>query len=381
MKKNRHLLAISLDANIVRQTSTDAQDRQLEYAKHFDSYTIIILNTKKNVLKTKQIKNVTILPTNSCCKITMISTAITLARRQHGRQPFDIITAQDPIAAGLIGVILKHLLRIPLNIQLHTDYFSRRWRTKSLLNQVFSISIPFVLKQADSIRTVNQTMISQLQSRVHSITSHIFNAPLMVDTQFFYKPVQKKKHIRHFISVGRLAKEKNFPLLIKAFSRVTSSYPHIHLTIVGGGGEYQSLQQMITKLHTTSRITLTGTLSRKEVRNKLHTADAFVLTSNYEGWGLVFIEAFAAGLPIITTKVSSTGQLVIDQHNGIVVPVGDQLGIETAFVTMITNPSLGYQMAKSGQKRIIDNYSPEIVIKEWVNGLQTTGLTPSAPAL
>jgi len=372
-RKKVNLLSISLDKNIIKQAFSDAQGRQLEYAKYFKNYTVIVLTTRKENLEKKVVKNLKVIPTNSFIKFFSIFDAIKIGLKENTKTPFDVITTQDPIATGLIGILLKLILKKPLNIQMHSEFiFSPNWIGEKGIHRFLMPLIGWQLRQANSIRIDNKAKLAKLRKKYPKLKAKVFQAPVRIDLDFFWKKAKKKKKIKNLISVGRLAKEKNFPLLIKAMKKVSQKYPYVKLTIIGGGSERFEIEKEIERRGLSKTVRLTGTLSREKVRNYLWQSDLFVLPSNYEGWGLVFVEAFASGLPVVTTKVSTAGELVKNNKNSLVVPVGDEKGLTQCIIKLLENPQMAYQFAKNGQGMIKKKLEPKKLVSLWIKGLYET---------
>ncbi|ETI65296.1 glycosyl transferase [Sphingobium sp. C100] len=130
-----------------------------------------------------------------------------------------------------------------------------------------------------------------------------------------------------FVSIGRLARQKNFPLMIRAFAR--GARPADTLTIYGEGRERPVLEALIAKLGLGGRIMLPGHVP--DPASRLTDFDLFLLSSDYEGVPAVLLEALAAGLPVITTQSSrSIGAMMGDGKLACIVAVGDEAGFGTA---------------------------------------------------
>lgn len=375
--KPMSVLNISLDKAILTRSYADAFDRQLDYAKHFKQLTLIVLSTKEDKLKTIKKGNLKIIPTNSINKWFSLTDAVKIGIKEHRFNNYNVITAQDPIATGLIGIALKHLLHLPLNIQLHSEFsLSTEWINLAPTNRLIVPLVDWIIQQADTLRIDNKAKEARLKKRFPNLKAKIFQAPMRVDLDFFWHQAKPKKNIRRLISVGRLAKEKNFPLLIQAMKQVVTTHPEVKLTLVGGGEEETHLRELIQTNRLGQHVDLVGNLPREKVRDMLHQSDAFILSSNYEGWGLVFVEAFAAGLPVVTTRVGSTGELVKSGENGLVVPVGNATKLAQAIIKLIENPKLANQFAKNGQNQIKKEYAPQVITQKWITGLIDTVSKP-----
>ncbi len=139
----------------------------------------------------------------------------------------------------------------------------------------------------------------------------------------------------HYVSVGRLAGQKNYALLLRAFARLND--PAARLTIVGEGSERVKLERLAEQLGIAGQISLPGHVS--DPLPYLAAASAFVLSSDYEGVPAVVIEALAAGLPLVATRCSvSLPGLLGDGQFGQLVGVGDETGFARAMGAVLTMP-------------------------------------------
>jgi len=125
---------------------------------------------------------------------------------------------------------------------------------------------------------------------------------------------------RQFVAIGRLVRQKNFPLMLKAFAR--GAGPDDRLLIFGEGPEREALQIRADRLGISDRVTLAGHVP--DPASRIGSADAFLLSSDYEGVPAVLLEALAVGIPIIATQCSAAMRSLLgDGALGRLVPVGD----------------------------------------------------------
>lgn len=154
---------------------------------------------------------------------------------------------------------------------------------------------------------------------------------------------------RHYLAVGRLAPQKNFGLLIEAFAQIAR--PEDRLTIVGEGTERGRLERQISSFGLTAQIELAG--HQSPVDPWLAAADALVLSSDYEGLGIVVIEALAAGLPVVATDCSPNIALLIDGV-GRRVPVGDAAALAAAMAAIVGDPVDAAQMRARAERFTVE---------------------------
>ncbi|OGZ34770.1 MAG: hypothetical protein A2174_02410 [Candidatus Portnoybacteria bacterium RBG_13_41_18] len=153
-----------------------------------------------------------------------------------------------------------------------------------------------------------------------------------------------------FLTVGRLVKVKNIKMQIEAMTETIKQRPDAELWIVGDGPERQKLKVKSYELKVESNIKFLGW--QVDLENFYRQADVFLLTSNYEGWGLAAVEAASYGLPIIMTNVGCAGELIKDGINGLVVPVGDQKKLTEAMGQLIVDKELREALGQNAAKSV-----------------------------
>ena len=175
--------------------------------------------------------------------------------------------------------------------------------------------------------------------------------------------VCKKKYI---ISAGRLHPQKNFSLLIDAFSNIADEFPEYILYIYGDGELRDDLQNQINKLNLSNRIILPG--NTKDLIYKMIESEIFVLSSKYEGMPNVLMEAMALGLPCVSTDCKPGGarELIEDGINGFIVDIDDVEMLSSKIKYLIENKDVATLIGKRA-KRILDVHSYDIIYDSWNN--------------
>ena len=121
------------------------------------------------------------------------------------------------------------------------------------------------------------------------------------------------------ISTGRLSVDKNWSVLIKAFSQVAEQYPNSRLVILGGGMEKDNLEELAARLGVGQQVQLLGFVPYDQVPGYLKAADIFSFSSVIETQGLVTMEALASGLPVVAVYASGTRDIVSHGQQGLLV--------------------------------------------------------------
>ncbi|OLN33924.1 glycosyltransferase [Desulfosporosinus metallidurans] len=148
-------------------------------------------------------------------------------------------------------------------------------------------------------------------------------------------------------TIGRLHPTKGQSHLIKAATLLHSTFPNLHLLLIGEGPLRQELELELQ--HLALPYTLTGYLPK--AHETLPAMDLFVLPSVSEGMGLVLLEAMQAGVPIVATAVGGIPEVIRAGKDGLLVPSGDVNGLAQACASIIENPNLAKSLVLSGQDR------------------------------
>ena len=340
------VLMISSDRSILALGSA-VSERIKEYGTLVDELHIVLLSDRAHGLKDTQLdKNVWVYPTNSLVNLLRPVDAARLGRKIIFDKKFvrgqSIITTQDPFECGWAGMKIKKKWRIPLEVQLHTNPFSSYF--KGFQNIVRKLFVRRILRNADSLRVVS----SNLKSQISGFSSaNIKVLPIYVDRKKIEDShVTFDLHARYpwrfiMLSVSRLAPEKNLEFMIEVLARVREKFSNIGLVIVGSGPEENKLKMLVKKLELEGAVEFVGW--QNDLSSYYKTANAFIQTSLFEGYGLALVEAGLSSLPIITTPVGIALELIADE-DAYIYPAGNA----DLFVSGILN-------------LIEDNYKREIL--------------------
>ncbi|WLH47917.1 glycosyltransferase family 4 protein [Pseudomonas beijingensis] len=187
----------------------------------------------------------------------------------------------------------------------------------------------------------------------------IFN-PLTVDVL-----ERSKRQGRKFIAVGRLEEQKGFDILIRAFRNVVAAYSDACLEIYGDGTQRDMLSQLIQDFNLEESVTLMG--ATKDISRAYASADFFVLSSRFEGFGLVIVEAQAHGIPVVSFDCPrGPSEIISDGVNGLLVENGSCKQLSEKMIYLIENPEMCSKMVIAG---IISNkrFEHETIRREWLH--------------
>ncbi|MCI4358618.1 MAG: glycosyltransferase family 4 protein [Thermoplasmata archaeon] len=253
-----------------------------------------------------------------------------------------------------VGALAGRLGRSKLVITAHSDEGSgtpgslryARWVTRG------------TLRQAD--RTVAQTEMEATRLRTLGVDpQRIEVIPTPIDLEEFHDlaPSRSPKARPVVLFVGRLyLEQKGLDLLLRALAKLPRDRQP-DLRLVGEDwGSRPELERLASHLGVQDRVTITGRLSRPEVLREYASADLFVLPSRFDSFPVVLLEAMAAGLPIIATRVGGIPEVVAEGSTGLLVPPGDVDRLKEAMETALRDDSLRRSLGQAGL-RAVDAYS------------------------
>jgi glycosyltransferase involved in cell wall biosynthesis len=257
--------------------------------------------------------------------------------------------------AGEIALYAQKKYKIPYIVTEHSSGFSRN---------LYSQKILFLTKNVYENSKKNIAVSKQFQKLLQDKFDIEFEyIPNIVDTDFFYFKENDKSNNFNFINVAFLNKNKKQNLLIKSFYKAFKDKKSVKLTIVGEGSEYNNLQQLIRNLNMQEQINLYGRADRLQVRKLYQQSDAFVLSSQYETFGVVVIEAMSCGLPVVATRCGGPESIVDSNALGYLSDIDE----EDLSLKLSQLYEHYHKFDKSYiRKHVVDNFSKEYVVSKLI---------------
>ncbi|WP_440658323.1 glycosyltransferase family 4 protein [Ensifer adhaerens] len=164
-------------------------------------------------------------------------------------------------------------------------------------------------------------------------------------------------------AVGRLTRQKGFDLLLEAFARIADTHPDWKLVIWGEGEARTELEAQRDALGLRDRVEMPGLTAKPGLW--LETAEAFVLSSRYEGWGIVLLEAMAAGLPVVSFACDwGPTDMIADGEDGILVPNGDIAALADALSNLMADEALRARLAANAEANV-RRYDAAHILSQW----------------
>lgn len=260
---------------------------------------------------------------------------------------YHLVVAWAGVPSGFVAFLLNIFFHVPFIVLLRgadVPFWDPRWK---LLDRFILCRLsPYIWKKACRVYA-NSAGLKALAHKVwpDGTVGILYNG---VDTEIFKPPQQSNARKSPVIlSVGRLIPRKGFHDLIEALHELT--YHDFELWIVGDGPERDRLTALAFDYGLTERVKFWGIQSQEQLASLYKQSDIYCLPSLNEGMSNTILEAMACGLPIVTTEVSGSSELVKD--NGFLVRPGDKKALGKRLSQLLANDELRRSMGRLSRKR------------------------------
>lgn len=275
-----------------------------------------------------------------------------------------IINAHWLIPQGFVGVLVKFVTGRTLAVTVHgSDVLN--------LNSHYMKKIKrFTLRHADLVYVNSST--TQAACRSLYERDYIL-IPMGIDVAHFRSAKHSKQLAeRHglgnftILFVGRLSEEKGVIYLLEALALLKASGRNCKTLIIGDGPLAKNLQSYIEVHDLTSDVTMVGWIENSKLASYYATADILVGPSLYEAQGIVFLEALASGLPVITTDEGGMADFIKDGRNGFMVPAKSARALYDSILTLYDDRDLLKKLKSQAAASVTDKYSWKSVTERYV---------------
>lgn len=176
--------------------------------------------------------------------------------------------------------------------------------------------------------------------------------------------LQARRGQNTLVAVGRLVPQKGFDLLLEAFALINKTHANWTLVIWGEGPERTRLEHKRDALGLRGQVHMPGVT--KQPGLWIETADVFVLSSRYEGWGAVLLEAMTAGLPVVSFDCQfGPKEMITDGVDGLLVADGDVRALSAALSRILGDESLRARLGSAAAISACRRFSPQSIMARW----------------
>ena len=277
----------------------------------------------------------------------------------------DVVHAHDWLVAHP-AVALSEFFDVPLVSTLHATEAGRHggWINGRVSRQVHALE-SWLARESDSLIACSHSMRDEI--------STLFG-PELPDIAVIRNGIEVgrwpfAKRARHsgparLLYFGRLEYEKGIHDLIAALPRIRRTHPGTTLTIAGEGTQLHWLIDEVRRHRVLKATTFQGHLDHDELLVALHDTDVVVLPSHYEPFGIVALEAAAAGAPLVTSNVGGLGEAVINGETGMSFAPRDIPGLAGAVRAVLDDPAAAQQRADAARELLTSDFDWHTVADE-----------------
>lgn len=270
---------------------------------------------------------------------------------------FDLINSHFAVPTGPGSLLPAKVAGLPHVLSLHGgDIYDPSKKLSPHRLPLVRLAVTWALRRSDAV--VAQSM----NTRQNTYRYYRYRGPIEVIPLGIKQPaadpasrgqLNLPERVFLAVTVGRLVKRKAIEQLLLVLAKPECSA--IHLVVVGDGPERARLLQLRAELDLQARVIFTGRVGEAEKWQILRCADAYVSTTLHEGFGLVYLEAMAAGLPVVTFDHGGQVDFLRDGETGYLVPLGDVDGIVRAVGRLADEPELARRMGGDNLRRAPDH--------------------------
>jgi L-malate glycosyltransferase len=245
----------------------------------------------------------------------------------------DIIHAHGRfLNAGVLALKIHKKTEIPFIYTEHSTSYQMGVaprEAKPILHEIADRASAFI--------AVSKSLLNDFELFLGRQVPHALVIPNTMDP-VFEEPMKKVLSQDHFsfINISSFHKKKGLDILLKSFKQAFDGNPYYKLTICGDGPLRNELLALRDKLELQKTVQITGDISKQEIKEKLDSSNALVVSSLHETFGVVVIEAFSRGCPVVSTRCGGPEE-ILDDDSGILVKVNDENALAEALSKMASN--------------------------------------------
>ena len=265
----------------------------------------------------------------------------------------DVVHAHDWLVAHP-SIALAEFFDVPMVSTIHATEAGRHsgWVSGRISRQVHA-SESWLARESDALIACSASMAEEISDLFGPGLAPISVIPNGIDaSRWPFAPRRRHDGPPQLLYFGRLEYEKGVHDLIAALPRIRRGHPGTTLTIAGEGTQQDWLTEVARKNKVLKAVRFAGHTNHAELLDLLHRADVAVLPSHYEPFGIVALEAIAAGAPLVTTNVGGLGEAVIDGQTGLSCPPRDVAALATAVRAALDDPVAAQRRATAAGERL-----------------------------
>jgi glycosyltransferase involved in cell wall biosynthesis len=282
----------------------------------------------------------------------------------HRKYRFDILHCHSIYPPGYISSLFRKIQGVPFLITSHGGDLKEN-SEGHIINAKITRRIKKFLPEAGAVTVVSSEMKTRiLRFGIDPARTHVIANGISVG-EFKQSCNAGKSRNPYILYLGRLREDKGADIALLAFSLLRQQNPDIRLKIAGDGREKDNLQKMSAKLSLNRHVDFLGSVKGTEKTGLLRDALFLICPSRREAFGIVNLEAFASGLPVVASKVGGIPDTVNDGENGFLVEPGNPAQLAEKMQLLIENPALRERMSGKALQKAAQ-YDWKYIIQEYI---------------
>jgi glycosyltransferase involved in cell wall biosynthesis len=299
-------------------------------------------------------------------KILFPIEAYLFAKRLHEKNPYDaiwaIMAARAGARAGAAALFFKYAypkVKYLLNLQEGDPIWYMKLRSLHYINPFFRK----IFTNADIVQAISNYLADY--AHIMGYKGHVEVIPNGIDIERFKNrnPREKNADKIKLITTSRLVGKNGVGDIIRSLEFLP---PNVKLQIIGTGSLEEKLKQDVRDKNLGERVEFLGHVANEEIPNYLHRADIFIRPSLSEGLGISFLEAMAAGLPVIATPVGGIVDFLKDGETGLFCDVKNPQSIARQVKRLMIEPGLRAKLIENGEKLVREKYEWDLLARKMV---------------
>lgn len=296
---------------------------------------------------------------------SMVRTGLTLKTRRGRPWRPDVVHAHDWLVAHP-AIALAEFFDVPLVSTIHATEAGRHsgWVSGRISRQVHAVE-SWLVHESDSLITCSASMRDEVGELFGPGMAESYVIRNGIDCgRWPFAQRRPRTGPAQLLYLGRLEYEKGIHDAIAALPRIRRTHPGTTLTVAGEGTQLDWLVEQARKHKVFKATSFVGHLDHDALVDLLHTADAAVLPSHYEPFGIVALEAAATGIPLVTSNVGGLGEAVLNGQTGVSYPPRDVAALAAAVRSVLDEPHAAQQRAVAARERLTSEFEWHAIADE-----------------
>jgi glycosyltransferase involved in cell wall biosynthesis len=369
-----HIVQVGFDDTLFMSNApSDTLNRQLNYGRELDRQcsgsrlSVVMLTTRASARRFER-ENVAFIPVIASRLRRLPALYVQLAAL-HRALPVDVISTQTIHSEAWVALLFGQRHGVNVVGQIHYDLFSpaaqRDVLGHGLYGKLYYTLSLWAMRRMFAVRVVGQRVQKQLLAAGLHRNVHTVPVPVTMDTSAIVD--YPSTPARRVLFVGRLVPVKNIEEWLQVAQQVAARDADVTFEIVGEGPLRETLETQAKELGLDSRVYFAGAVVYDQLPKIYRSAQVFLLTSKYEGFGRVVVEAYLNGVPVVATRITGVEDIVQDGQTGFLHPPGDVAGMAASVLRLLDDDALRQQMGRKGHDLVCAHFDPQRLSREWVS--------------